>query len=128
MAATKYFLRMLRKLYVDYKQKEITNADFERAVESVLPKSLWFENRQSLDWFFDGWVNGTVFPRFELKDVRLSTRAGKTTVSATLRQLDAPDDLVTSVPVYGVVGESKIYLGRVFAEGQETRFTLLGPV
>ena len=28
----------------------------------------------------------------------------------------------------GVVGESKIYLGRVFAEGPETRFTLPVPV
>jgi len=31
------------------------------------------------------------------------------------------------VPVYGVAGESKIYLGRVFAEGPETRFTLAVP-
>ena len=126
------FLTMLRNLYVDYKQKEITNLDFERALEAVLPKSLWFENRQSLDWFFDGWINGTAFPRFDVKDTRFSSRAGKPTVSATLRQLDAPDDLVSSVPIYGVVGgvvgESKIYLGRVFAEGPETRFTLPVPV
>ena len=126
------FLTMLRNLYVDYKQKEITNLDFERALEAVLPKSLWFENRQSLDWFFDGWINGTAFPRFDVKDTRFSSRAEKPTVSATLRQLDAPDDLVSSVPIYGVVGgvvgESKIYLGRVFAEGPETRFTLSVPV
>jgi Peptidase family M1 domain len=121
------FLTLLRNLYVDYKQKEITNEDFERALEAVLPQSLWFENRQSLDWFFDGWVNGTVFPRFEMKDTRFASRTGTPTVSATLRQLDAPDDLITSVPVYGVVGESKVYLGRVFAEGQETRFTLPAP-
>ena len=58
--------------------------------------------------------------------------AANPTASATLRQIDAPDDLVTSVPIYGVVGEvvgqSKIYLGRVFAEGPETRFTLPVPV
>ncbi len=93
----------------------------------MLPKSLWFENRKSLDWFFDGWVNGTAFPRLEIKDARFSTRAGKPIVSATVRQIDAPDDLVTSVPVYGVVGDNKVYLGRVFAEGQETRFTLPVP-
>jgi Peptidase family M1 domain len=121
------FLTMLRNLYVDYKQKEITDADFERAIEAVLPRSLWFENRQSLDWFFDGWVNGTAFPRFDIKDARFSTHSGKPTVSATLLQLDAPDDLVSSVPVYGMVGDSMIYLGRVFAEGRETRFTLTAP-
>ena len=118
------FLGWLRSLYDRYQGKEITNADFERALEEVLPKSLWFENRKSLDWFFDGWVNGTAFPRFEIKDARFSTKSGKPLVSATLRQLDAPDDLVTSVPVYGVVGDNKIYLGRVFAEGQETRISL----
>ena len=57
------FLALLRGLYDRYQGKEITNADFEREVEEVLPKSLWFENHHSLDWFFDGWVNGTVFPR-----------------------------------------------------------------
>jgi hypothetical protein len=45
-------------------------------------------------------------------------------VSATVRQIDAPEDLVSSIPVYGVVGDSKVYLGRVFAEGRETRFSL----
>jgi hypothetical protein len=121
------FLALLHTLYERYQGKEITNTDFEHTVEEVLPKSLWFENRKSLDWFFDGWVNGTVFPRLEIRDVRFSTRSGKQIVSAAVRQLDAPDDLVTSVPVYGVVGENKIYLGRVFAEGEETQFTLPVP-
>ena len=121
------FLALLRDMYTRYRGKEITNADFQHEVEAVLPKSLWFENRQSLDWFFDGWVNGTAFPRLALKDARFSTRTGKPTVSATLLQLDAPEDLVTSVPIYGIVGDNRIYLGRVFAEGQETRFTLPAP-
>ena len=123
----KVFLDLLRNIYVEYKEKEITNADFEHALEAMLPRSLWFEDRQSLDWFFDGWVNGTAFPRFEVKDAHFSTKTGKPIVTGTLVQLDAPDDLVTSVPVYGTVGENKIYLGRVFAEGPETRFTLSAP-
>jgi aminopeptidase N len=121
------FLTLLRNLYERYKEKEITNADFERALDAVLPRSLWFEDRQSLDWFFDGWVNGTAFPRFEVKDAHFSTKTGRPIVTGTMVQLDAPDDLVTSVPVYGAVGENKVYLGRVFAEGRETRFTLSAP-
>ena len=58
----KVFLALLRNLVDRYQGKEITNADFEQAIEEVLPRSLWFENRKSLDWFFDGWVNGTAFP------------------------------------------------------------------
>ena len=121
------FVGILRSIYQRYQEKEITNDEFEAEFESALPKSLWFENRRSLDWFFDGWVNGTVFPRLEFKDARFTSGSGKTSVSAILRQIDAPDDLVTSVPVYGIVGTDKVYLGRVFAEGAETRFTLPAP-
>ena len=121
------FLALLRSLYDRYQGQEITNAAFERAAEDVLPKSLWFDGHKSLDWFFDGWVNGTAFPRFEIKDARFSTRTGKPMVSATLRQIDAPEDLVTSIPVYGTAGDTKVFLGRVFAEGQETRISLPVP-
>ncbi len=121
------FLGLLRQLVDQYQGKEITNLEFEQAVESVLPKSLWFENRQSLDWFFDGWVNGTAFPRFELTDVKSASRAGVNTMSGTIHQTSAPSDLVTSIPIYGVVGDKKIYLARVFAEGEETRFSLPAP-
>jgi len=121
------FLGTLRSIYDRYQGHELTNGEFQQVLEAALPKSLWFENRRSLDWFFDGWVNGTAFPQLEVKDARFSAGTGRTSVTATIRQLDAPDDLVTSVPVYGVAGESKIYLGRVFAEGPETRFTLAVP-
>jgi len=117
------FLGLLRSIYERYQGREITNADFQAQVEAVLPRSLWFENRRSLDWFFDVWVNGTVLPRFEIKDAKFAPGATPS-VSATIRQIDAPDDMVTSVPVYGVIGDTKVYLGRVFAEGSETRFTL----
>ncbi len=121
------FLGILRSIYERYQGREITNANFQSQVEAVLPKSLWFENRRSLDWFFDVWVNGTVFPRFEIKDARFSPGPAKSSVSGTIVQLDAPEELVTSIPLYGAVGESKVYLGRVFAEGAETRFTLPVP-
>ena len=121
------FLGLLRTLVERYQGKQITNADFEKTVEEVLPRSLWFENRKSLDWFFDGWVNGTAFPQFELAGVKVSRSAGTATISGVIRQNSAPPDLVTSVPVYGVAGNRKIYLGRVFAEGDETRFSLPAP-
>ncbi len=123
----KIFLALLRTLVERYQGKEITNADFEQAIEEVLPHSLWFENRKSLDWFFDGWVNGTAFPQLELAGVKFSRSVGTATVSGTIRQNSAPPDLVTSVPVYGVAGNRNVYLGRVFAEGDETRFSLPVP-
>jgi hypothetical protein len=121
------FFALLKTLVQNYRGKEITNQNFEEAVEAVLPKSLWFENRKSLDWFFDGWVNGTAFPQFELSGVKVSHSAHGPAVSGTIHQGSAPNDLVTSVPVYGLLGDRQVYLGRVFAEGADTRFTLPAP-
>ena len=121
------FLALLRNLVDRFQGKEITNTDFQQAIEAVLPRSLWFEDRKSLDWFFDGWINGTAFPQLVVSDVKLSRSAAAGNVSGVIRQKSSPPDLVTSVPVYGLAGEQKIYLGRVFAEGDETRFTLPAP-
>jgi len=122
------FLALLRNIVDRYQGKEITNTDFQQAIETVLPPALWFEDRKSLDWFFDGWVNGTAFPQLEVAEVKMARSAASVKVSGVLRQKLAPPDLVTSVPVYGVTGEQQIYLGRVFAEGEETRFSISAPV
>jgi Peptidase family M1 domain len=121
------FLALLRNIVDRYQGKEITNTDFQQAIEAVLPPSLWFENRKSLDWFFDGWVNGTAFPQFEVADVKMARSAGTVKIGGVIRQKSAPPDLVTSVPVYGVTGARQIYLGRIFAEGDESRFSLSAP-
>ncbi len=76
------FLALLRSLVNRFQGKEITNADFEQAVEEVLPRSLWFENRKSLDWFFDGWVNGTAFPQLEVSGVKFARKLNRRLPSA----------------------------------------------
>jgi Peptidase family M1 domain len=121
------FLALLRNIVDRYQGKEITNTDFQQAIEAALPAALWFENRKSLDWFFDGWVNGTAFPWLEVAEVKMTGAAGPGRVSGVIRQKLAPPDLVTSVPVYGVVGEQEVYLGRVFAEGEESHFSVSAP-
>jgi hypothetical protein len=121
------FLALLRNIVDRYQGKEITNTDFQQAIEGVLPSSLWFEGRKSLDWFFDGWVNGTAFPQFEVAEVKMARDAGAVKVSGVIRQKLTPPDLVTSVPVYGVVDGQAIYLGRVFAEGEESHFSISAP-
>ena len=121
------FLALLRNIVDRYQGKEITNTDFQQAIEAVLPRALWFEDRKSLDWFFDGWVNGTAFPQLEVAEVKMAHGAGTVKVTGVIRQKLAPPDLVTSVPVYGVAGQQQIYLGRVFAEGEESHFSIAAP-
>jgi hypothetical protein len=126
-ASDDLFFRVLRKLSEDYRYKKISTADVQRAFEAVLPPDLRFEGRQSLDWFFEGWVEGSAVPHFELDDVRIATHGAVTNASATILQKDAPQLLITSIPVYAVTDSKQILLGRVFADGPETSFHFVVP-
>ncbi len=122
------FLSALRSLQHDFSGKQMSTLDFQRAFERVLPKSLYYENKPSLDWFFDGWVNGTAQPRYEIKTERTNRRAGDLRISAKLLQKDAPEELVTSVPVYAELTKGDLrFVARVFADGPETPFVVKAP-
>jgi hypothetical protein len=122
------FVRSLRKLCERYQGKDISTRQLLDVFAEDLPSSLKYEGKASLDWFLDGWVNGTAMPRLELQSVKFATNANGTVVTGLIRQKDAPDNLVTSVPIYAFVsGKSPVLLGRVFADGAETSFHLSAP-
>lgn len=122
------FFQVLAELYQRFQGRGLSTADLQHAFEAALPPALRYESRPSLDWFFSGWVDGTAVPRLELKDVRFLRQGGKRVVTATLRQEEAPESLVTSVPIYAVArGGKPVFLGRVFADGPETSLRLVVP-
>jgi aminopeptidase N len=115
------FFSVLRTLQHDFAGKQMSTLDLQRAFERVLPKSLYYEGKPSLDWFFDGWVNGTAMPRYELSGVRLDRKGTGLRASAKLLQKDAPEQLITSVPIYAEIAKGDLrFAGRVFADGEET--------
>jgi aminopeptidase N len=116
------FLRALRKLRTQYEGKPVTTADFISIFESELPSSLWYEGRKSLDWFYEGWVNGSSVPAYGLRDLKFTDKAGSTLVTGTIVQEHAPDSLVTAVPIYSSASGKNTFLTRVFVEGPETQF------
>jgi hypothetical protein len=60
--------------------------------------------------------------------VRITEKAGVTTVTGVIVQKDVPDDLVTAVPVYATTaGNALVFLGEVLADGAETGFRLIAP-
>jgi hypothetical protein len=122
------FLRALRKLRTNYENKAITTAQLMAVFESELPSSLSYEGHQSLDWFYQGWVNGNAVPSFDLHDLKFSDKGNTTLVTGTIVQGHAPDSLVTSLPLYASAGGKDVFLGRVFAEGPETQFRITAPV
>jgi len=122
------FVRSLRKLRERYEGRAVSTRELLDVFAEDLPPSLRYEGKASLDWFLEGWVNGTSLPRLELQSVKFSPTAKATAVTGVIRQKDAPDDLVTSVPIYAVVsGKTPVLVGRVFADGVESSFRISAP-
>lgn len=122
------FVRALRKLRQRYEGRSLSTREMFDVFAEDLPPALRYEGKRSLDWFLVGWVNGTALPRLELKTVKFTPHGSATVVSGTILQKDAPENLVTSVPVYAVLaGKKLVLLGRVFADGEESAFHLSAP-
>lgn len=123
------FTRALRKIRERYQGKSVTTTELFAVFAEDLPPALRYEGKSSLQWFVDGWVNGTSLPKLELKAVKIIPKGSGVVVSGTIVQKDASHDLVTSVPIYAHVGNGPaVLLGRVFADGEESSFRLTGPL
>ena len=122
------FFSVLRTLQHDYSCKQMSTRDMQRAFEHALPKSLYHEGKPSLDWFFNGWVNGTAMPKYQLSAVHFERKGTVLRASGKILQKDAPEDLVTAVPIYAETARGDLrYIARVFADGEETALTLTVP-
>jgi len=122
------FVRALRRFRERYEGRSVTTEELLGVFAEDLPPALRYEGKSSLDWFLSGWINGTSLPKLQLKAVRFSTKGASVVVTGTILQKDAPSDLVTSIPLYGVqAGKAPVLLGRVFADGQESTFRISAP-
>lgn len=127
-SADEPFVKALRKVRQRYEGRSISTHELLDVFAEELPPALRYEGKNSLDWFLEGWINGTSLPKLQLKAVHFTAKGTGTVVSGTLLQEDAPKDLVTSVPIYAVVaGKQPVLLGRVFADGEESTFHLPAP-
>jgi len=126
--ADELFIRILQQIQKKYAGREISTRELLAEFEEQWPKPLWFEGKPSLDWFWDGWLQGTSIPKIEFKNVRVPHGSGENFASGIIEQREAPDDLVTSVPIYAdIPGRSPVLAGRVFADGAVTNFRLRVP-
>jgi len=122
------FFRALRKARDRYAGKSMSTHDLMEIFQEELPRPLWYENRHNLNWFVDGWVNGTAMPVLSAREVRIVQKAGAASVSGLILQKHVPDDLVTAVPIYAEAeNNSLVFLGIVLADGNETSFRISAP-
>lgn len=122
------FFSALKGLLARSPTHKISTHDLELAFEQVLPPSLAYEKKKSLEWFFDSWVNGASIPQFALDRVKLTPAAGEVRVTGTVRQSHGARDMVTAVPFYAVDAQgSRRFLAFVFVDELQTDFTLTAP-
>ena len=121
------FVQALRKVRQRYEGKMVSTRELLDVFAEDLPPSLQYEGKKSLDWFLDGWINGTSLPSLELKGVKFTTKGSTSIVSGTILQKGAPQNFVTPVPIYAAQGKQLVLLGRVFADGDESSFRISAP-
>ncbi len=122
------FFRALRKARDRYAGKAMSTRELVQVFEEELPRPLWYQNHHNLNWFLESWINGTAIPELSVRDVHLGEKAGAGNVSGLILQKHAGEDLITAVPVYGVVaGNSLVFLGETLADGPETPFQMTAP-
>ncbi len=122
------FFSALKGLLAASPGHKISTLDLQRAFEQIMPASLNYEDKKSLDWFFDSWVNGNSIPLFSLENVRMSSAGGKVKVSGIVHQEHADKDMVTAVPLYAVDANGVPgFLAFVFVDDAKTEFTLTAP-
>lgn len=122
------FFAALKGLLAGSTNHKVSTVDLKHAFERVMPASLSYDGKKSLDWFFDSWINGNSIPRFSLESVHMTPAAGKLKVTGTIVEEHADQDLVTAIPVYFVdsAGHSH-FLAFVFADDAKTEFKLTAP-
>jgi hypothetical protein len=122
------FTQILRHVQEKYAGRTISTRELLQEFVERWPRSLWFEGKPSLDWFWDGWIQGTSVPVLEMKSAKIARQREGTWVTGVIVQREAPDDLVTPVPLYAEMADGdRVLLGRVFADGHETNFHLRAP-
>jgi len=127
-SANEPFVRALKRVRERYEGRSISSAELLEVFAEDLPPALRYEGKSSLDWFLNGWINGTSMPKLELKGVKFTAKGTGIVASGTILQKNAAHDLVTSVPIYAVIaGRVPVLLGRVFADGEESSFHLPAP-
>ena len=126
--AAEPFVRALRRLRTEYQGKSITTKELLDVFAEDLPPSLQYEGKASLDWFLDGWINGISLPTLELQGVKFSAKGRSMIAAGTIRQKNAPDTLVTAVPIYALSqGKTPVLVAEILADGVETTFHIPVP-
>jgi len=116
------FTALLHALVKDYRHRPLSNADLQHAIENAMTPSMALEEKHSMAWFFDQWVEGSGMPHYSVK-YDLLPRGSAFSLDGTLTQDGVPDSFLAAVPIYAQSATGRqIFLGTVVTSGKETHF------
>ena len=116
------FHELLRSILTEYRFRAMSTADFQRAVEQNMTRSMDLEETRSMEWFFDQWVRGVGIPRYKV-EFQVRPREQGFVVVGKLLQSGVDASFVAPVPLYAVrPGMKQERLGVIVTSGPETRF------
>ena len=55
----------------------MSTRELMQVFEEELPRPLWYDNHHKLDWFVEGWINGTAMPELSTRDIRITEKSGR---------------------------------------------------
>ena len=116
------FDELLRNVLDEHRFQTLSNEQFQKAVETLMTRSMDLEGTHSMEWFFDEWVRQTGIPEYSVT-YRVRPRGEGLEVEGTLSQQHVPDVFTEAMPIYAARAQGRPeYLGRVITTGPETKF------
>lgn len=116
------FEELLRNVLEQHRFQTLSNADFQKAVEHLMTRSMDLEGNRSMEWFFDEWVRHTGIPEYSAT-FRVRPRGARFEVEGSLAQSNVSGVFMEAVPIYAARVQGKpVYIGRVITTGPETKF------
>src|SRR5260370_9372462 len=93
LAGDELFFQVMHNIQQQYAASRFSTQDLQSAIEKVMPATLSYENKKSLDWFFSNWLNGTAIPKLAPTDVHVTRKSPRgTIVTAQLIQSATPEN------------------------------------
>ncbi|HKV71570.1 MAG TPA: M1 family aminopeptidase, partial [Gemmatimonadales bacterium] len=113
------FAETMRDFYARFHGRKASIRDFQRVVEEHVGNSM--------DWFFDEWVNRSAIPTYTFSWKADTAVNGRIPVHLRVRQADVPADFFMPVPVEIDFGAGSHVLVRINARGPVTDGTIYAP-
>jgi Peptidase family M1 domain len=116
------FRELLKTILTEHRFSALSTADFQRAIEGEMTRTMDVEGTHSMDWFFDEWVRGTGIPHYAV-EFQTKPHGQEFLVTGQLLQSGVDDVFTAPIPLYTSRAGGKLErLGVVVTSGPETHF------